>query len=190
MSNEAPKLYVHKPKKAQLKKHLQQQQQQQQSGSSPSPVSSSSSSMASQSTTVASSSSSVPPVKPKESFARRYRFLWPLLLAVNFSVGAYLFMRTKKKETIEEDVAAAISTLPSAASTAAVGNTSTTPPAVVEPPVKLLEPIPLDQQRELYKWMLEEKRKLQPKDPKEKKRIDEEKAILKQFIRAKSVPSL
>ncbi|KVH92958.1 hypothetical protein Ccrd_005008, partial [Cynara cardunculus var. scolymus] len=183
MSNETPKLYVHKPKKAQLKKHLQQQQQQQ-SRPSPSPVSSSSS-MASQSTTVSSSSSSVPPAPPKESFARRYRFLWPLLLAVNFSVGAYLFMRTKKKENIEEEVAAAISPPPSAA----LGNTSTSAPAVIEP-VKLLEPIPLDQQRELYKWMLEEKRKLKPKDPEEKKRIDEEKAILKKFIRAKSIPSL
>lgn len=51
-------------------------------------------------------------------------------------------------------------------------------------------PIPEDQQRELYKWMLEERRKVKPRDAEEKKRIDEEKAILKQFIRAKSIPSL
>jgi hypothetical protein len=37
---------------------------------------------------------------------------------------------------------------------------------------------------------LEEKRKIKPKDREEKKQIDEEKAILKQFIRAKSNPSL
>ena len=38
--------------------------------------------------------------------------------------------------------------------------------------VKLRESIPEDQQRELFKWMLEEKRKIKPKDPEEKKRID------------------
>lgn len=57
-------------------------------------------------------------------------------------------------------------------------------------PVKVREPIPVDQQRELFKWILEEKRKIKPKDREEKKRIDEEKAILKQFIRAKSVPNV
>lgn len=55
-------------------------------------------------------------------------------------------------------------------------------------PVKVLEPIPEDQQRELFSWMLEEKRKVKPRDREEKKRIDEDKAILKQFIRAKSIP--
>lgn len=30
-----------------------------------------------------------PPQPPKESFARRYKFLWPLLLAVNFTVGGH-----------------------------------------------------------------------------------------------------
>lgn len=62
-------------------------------------------------------------------------------------------------------------------------------PPVIEP-VKVREPIPEDQQCELFKWMLEEKRKLKPKDREEKKQIDEEKAILKQFIRAKSIPQL
>ncbi|KAJ0745063.1 hypothetical protein HanPI659440_Chr10g0394671 [Helianthus annuus] len=189
MSNETPKLYVHKPKKAQLKKHLQQQSRSSPSPSpSPAPVTaSSSSSMASQST--ASSSSRVPPTPPKESLARRYKFLWPLLLAVNFSVGAYLFMRTKKKESMEEEATAVTSTSTSAVSTAAVSDTSTSHPVVMEP-VKVREPIPLDQQRELFKWILEEKRKIKPKDPEEKKKIDEEKAILKQFIRAKSIPPI
>ncbi|KAL8235296.1 hypothetical protein R6Q59_021396 [Mikania micrantha] len=180
MSNETPKLYVHKPKKAQLKKHLEQQ-----SRSPPPPPVSSSSSMASQSST--SSSSRVPPTPPKESFARRYKFLWPLLLAVNFSIGAYLFMRTKKKENVEESVTSVTSTPTSAVSTASVSDSSTSFPVVVEP-VKVLEPIPLDQQRELFKWILEEKRKIKPNNLEEKKRIDEEKAILKQFIRAKSIP--
>ncbi|CAH1425468.1 unnamed protein product [Lactuca virosa] len=189
MSNETPKLYVHKPKKAQRKKHLQQQSHPSPLSSpspSPSPVTSSSApAMASQSTT-ATSSSRVPPPPPKESFARRYKFLWPLLLAVNFSIGAYLFMRTKKKEIIEEEVTAVASTPTSLVSTASVSDPL---PAVMEL-VKPREPIPLNQQLELFKWILEEKRKVKTKDPEEKKRIDEEKAILKQFIRAKSVPSL
>nr|POE55873.1 hypothetical protein CFP56_48566 [Quercus suber] len=51
-------------------------------------------------------SSALPPQPPpKESLARRYKFLWPLLVAVNLAVGAYLFVRTKKKvEHIEEEV--------------------------------------------------------------------------------------
>ncbi|KAI3775107.1 hypothetical protein L1987_49675 [Smallanthus sonchifolius] len=187
MSDETPKLYVHKPKKAQLKKHLQQQSRPS-PPPPPSPVtSSSSSSMASQSTI--SSSSRVPPAPPKESFARRYKFLWPLLLAVNFSIGAYLFMRTKKKENVEENATAVTSTPTSAISTASVSSLSTSHPVAVEP-VKVLELIPMDQQRELFKWILEEKRKVKPKDPEERKKIDEEKAILKQFIRAKSIPPL
>lgn len=32
-----------------------------------------------------------PPPPPKESFARRYRFLWPLLLVVNLAVGGQFF---------------------------------------------------------------------------------------------------
>jgi hypothetical protein len=49
-------------------------------------------------------------------------------------------------------------------------------------------PIAEEQQREVFKWMLEEKRKVKPKNAMEKKQIDEEKYILKQFLRAKSIP--
>ena len=30
-----------------------------------------------------------PPPPPKESFVRRYKFVWPLLLAVNLAVGGH-----------------------------------------------------------------------------------------------------
>jgi hypothetical protein len=33
-----------------------------------------------------------PPQPPKESFARRYKFLWPLILTVNLSVGGARFL--------------------------------------------------------------------------------------------------
>ncbi|XP_004507930.1 uncharacterized protein [Cicer arietinum] len=55
-------------------------------------------------------------------------------------------------------------------------------------PLEVRAPITEEQQREVFKWMLEEKRKVKPKDAMEKKLIDEEKDILKQFLRAKSIP--
>ncbi|KAI3786167.1 hypothetical protein L1987_45299 [Smallanthus sonchifolius] len=128
---------------------------------------------------------SPPPPPPKESLGRRYKFIWPLLIAVNFSIGAYLYTRTNKEENTEVDEPAT-ATLPSTGiSTASVAHTSS-PPAIHDP----VKPIPVDQQRELLKWILEEKRKVKTKDPQEKKQNDEEKALLKQLIRAKSIPSL
>ncbi|KAK7840549.1 hypothetical protein CFP56_016579 [Quercus suber] len=191
--SEGPKLYTNKPKKAQLKK-FQDQHQKAKEFSTPS-----------SSSTMGTQSSSAPPPQPpppKESFARRYKFVWPMLLAVNLAVGgcflslipqssvyvSYLFMRTKKKDAdIEEEVATPQSTT-SATTTPLVEKPLPSPP--ITQVVKLREPIPEDQQRELFKWMLEEKRKVKPKDPVEKKRLDDEKAILKQFIRAKSIPSV
>ncbi|KAL6996342.1 glycine hydroxymethyltransferase [Sarracenia purpurea var. burkii] len=126
-----------------------------------------------------------PPEPPRESFARRYKFLWPLLLTVNLAVGAYLFMRTKRKEMSIEEVVPDTHPAPAVP----VSEKIPSPPPITAP-VILRDPIPENQQRELFKWLLEEKRKLKPKDPEEKKRIDEEKAILKQFIRAKSIPDL
>lgn len=63
------------------------------------------------------------------------------------------------------------------------------PYSVLEP-LKVLEPIPEDQQLELFQWILEEKRKVKPKNRQEKQRNDEDKAILKQFIQTKSIPRL
>ncbi|XP_068304065.1 uncharacterized protein [Pyrus communis] len=172
MSEDGPKLYANKPKKAQLKEF-----QDQHKGKD-------CSSLSSPTMAAAQASSAPPPQPPKESFARRYKFLWPLLLTVNLGVGAYLFMRTKRKD-VEENVIATVST---------TAQTTTTekplPSPTITEPVKLLEPIPEDHQHQLFKWMLEEKRKVKPKDPEEKKHLDEEKAILKQFLRAKSLPTI
>ncbi|XWS20156.1 hypothetical protein CRYUN_Cryun31cG0076500 [Craigia yunnanensis] len=180
--SEGPKLYANKHKKALLK-----QFQEQPKGKD----------FASTSSGAAASYSMgpppPPPQSPKESFARRYKFLWPLLLAVNLTVGAYLFTRTKKKDTsTTEDVARDVGSIPVLTTTVTVPPVTEKPlpaPSITQP-VKLPEPIRESQQRELLKHMLEEKRKVKPKDPEEKKRLDEEKAILKQFIRAKSIPSI
>lgn len=63
------------------------------------------------------------------------------------------------------------------------------PPLTFEP-TKVEGPLSQEQQRQLFEWMLEEKRKINPKDRDEKKRIDEGKAILKRFIRAESLPKI
>lgn len=101
-------------------------------------------------------------------------------------------MRTKKKDIVtEEEVAMEASSGPAStipAAKAVVSEESL--PSQPVAPVKPREPIPESQQREIFKWILEEKRKIKPKDPEEKKRLDEEKAILKQFIRGKSIPTI
>ena len=96
-------------------------------------------------------------------------------------------MRTKKKDEHLEEGATPVS-IP-ATKIAPIAEKTLHLPSVTRP-VKLQEPISEDQQCELFKWMLEEKRKIEPKDPEEKKRIDEDKAILKQFIRVKPIPSI
>ncbi|KAL2899522.1 Cationic amino acid transporter 9 chloroplastic [Bienertia sinuspersici] len=183
--SEAPKLYVNKPKKAQLKQSRGMEAQSSTSSSTPS--SSSSSSMRSG----GNGGSSKPPEVPKESFVRRYKFFLPLILSVNLAVGAYLFMRTKKKDVaVEEEVTDATPTVTLSNSGATPVTNAVTESRSVPQHTRVQEPIPEQQQRELFKWMLEEKRKIKTKDPEEKRRIDEEKAVLKQFLRAKSIPSI
>ncbi|XP_043703714.1 uncharacterized protein LOC122653831 [Telopea speciosissima] len=175
---DGPKLYTTKPKKAHLKQFKAKE------FSSPPSME-----------TPIAAAAPPPPQPPKESFARRYKFLWPLLLTVNLAVGAYLFMRTKKKDIVIEDGETTVD-VPSTPTATTTTTTTTTvteksaPTTSIIVPPKVLPPILENQQRELFKWILEEKRKTKPKDPEEKKRIDEQKAILKQFIRSKSIPSL
>ncbi|XP_077210098.1 uncharacterized protein LOC143845604 [Tasmannia lanceolata] len=172
--SDGPKLYTNKPKKGQLKPKAKDY-------STPVP---------NPSTPKMESSQSTPPPPPKESFARRYKFLWPLLLTVNLAVGAYLFMRTGNKDTgtEAEEVAQEVPSAPVESTAVPVPEKTLAVPIVVEP-IKVHKPIQENEQRQLFKWMLEEKRNTKPENASEKKCIDEEKAILKQFIRAKSIPT-
>lgn len=63
-------------------------------------------------------------------------------------------------------------------------------PAPTPAPKRVVPLLSEDEQRQLYKWMLEEKRKIRPRDAAEKNKINEEKALLKEFIRAESLPRL
>jgi len=101
---------------------------------------------------------------------------------------AYLFLGNKKKEIGEEEEqdVTPVSTKDTAAP---VLEMNVPTPPTTNPVVKR-EPIPENQQRELLKWILEEKRKIKPKDAEEKQKIDEEKALIKRLIRSKSIPSV
>ncbi|KAH6818305.1 WAS/WASL-interacting family protein [Perilla frutescens var. frutescens] len=98
-----------------------------------------------------------------------------------------MFAQGGRKERAKERAAAPAS--PPAAVTAPVEEE----PIIIPPvprPVPVRQPIPEDQQREIFKWILEEKRKVKPQNRQEKKRVDEEKAILKEFIRSESLPRI
>nr|GMC47594.1 protein STU1 [Ipomoea batatas]GMC49996.1 protein STU1 [Ipomoea batatas] len=62
---------------------------------------------------------------PKQSFARRYKFLWPMLLTVNFSMGAYILLMPKKEDEVTGKVES--SQVPSESAVAA--NACTSPAA-------------------------------------------------------------
>uniref|UniRef100_A0A2P2QSI8 Uncharacterized protein LOC105637874 isoform X2 n=1 Tax=Rhizophora mucronata TaxID=61149 RepID=A0A2P2QSI8_RHIMU len=131
----------------------------------------------------------------KESLTKRYKPIWRILLISNLALGAYMFAQARKKNVQLEHRKVEKKGTEGKASVEDPSENITTnpiPEALLSPQAvsKPKEPIPEDQQRELFKWILEEKRKLKLKDPEEKKRIDEEKAILKRYIRAKSFPSI
>ncbi|GKV36525.1 hypothetical protein SLEP1_g44647 [Rubroshorea leprosula] len=93
--NEGPKLYTNKPKKAQLKQFQEHVKGKDLSAPSSSSAAAASYTMGSQPSPPPPPPSpppSPPPPPPKESFARRYKFLWPLLLGVNLTVGVILVL--------------------------------------------------------------------------------------------------
>ncbi|XP_057765847.1 uncharacterized protein LOC131004904 isoform X2 [Salvia miltiorrhiza] len=127
---------------------------------------------------------------PSEPAVKRFRILWRVFLIFNFGLGAYMFAQGGKKERAKQKAIEEPHPSPPTAVTAPAQEEPIiiTPP--VERPVPVRKPVPEDQQREIFKWILEEKRKAKPQNRQEKKRIDEEKAILKEFIRAESLPKI
>lgn len=99
-------------------------------------------------------------------------------------------MRTSKEEPSDkgEEAAKTVPAAPVAIEPATPDKKTVV--ATITPPTKVLPPITEQEQRELFKWILEEKRKVKPNTRDEKKRIEEEKALLKQLIRAKSIPKI
>ncbi|KQK08424.1 uncharacterized protein LOC100821305 [Brachypodium distachyon] len=117
------------------------------------------------------------------------RRVFPFLLATNVFIGVYVFAKTYKRDQ-DKKIAQ------TAAAAAAVEALSSPPAAITKPaeptppPKKVLAPPSEDEQRQVYKWMLEEKRKIKPRNTAEKNKLNEEKALLKEIIRAESLPRL
>lgn len=137
-----------------------------------------------------------PPPPPTAAEAKKgfMRRMFPFLLAVNAFVGAYVLVRTyyKDEDSPPKNAHSASASASATAtdSTPSPAGDSPDPVAVAAVPTKPvpLPPIPEDDQRRVYKWMLEEKRKVKPQNAAEKKRLDDEKALLKHIIRADTLP--
>ncbi|KAE8718823.1 Detected protein of unknown function [Hibiscus syriacus] len=144
------------------------------------------------------SQNETPPLSSKESRMNRFKPIWRFFLISNLALGAYIFANPKKKNTsIANNKPAKEEEDSKSDAEAAVSSDAVTdalvheePPILPVVPKPALDPIPEDRQRELFKWILEEKRKAKPNDPGGKKRIDKEKAVLKQFLRAESLPRI
>ncbi|KAL1335479.1 hypothetical protein HN51_064357 [Arachis hypogaea] len=127
---------------------------------------------------------------------RRCKVVWRLLLLFNFALGAYIFAGVQLRELKENrrrkshrlHKGRASSEVPKDPITASVDWNYDDLLVPATTPVAARNPLLEEQQREVLLWMLQEKRKMKPKDRAEKKQIDEEKAILKRFLRAKSIP--
>ncbi|KAH9604314.1 hypothetical protein KSS87_012042 [Heliosperma pusillum] len=129
----------------------------------------------------------------RESFARGQGLCSSVHKHVQKTI-AYIFARAKMKaSSLKVEQAPLKSPLPASAPPPTVESleeTEIAPSTAIADLVKVREPVPEEYQRELFKWMLDEKRKIKPRNKDDKRLIDEEKAILKKFIRAETVPSL
>ena len=105
--------------------------------------------------------------------------------------SVYVFAKTYKRDQEKKNAQAAAAAAAALSSPAIATAKAEDPvPAPAPAPKIVRPPLSEDEQRQVYKWMLEEKRKIKPRDAAEKKKINEEKALLKEFIRAQSLPRL
>ncbi|CAL1414151.1 unnamed protein product [Linum trigynum] len=133
-----------------------------------------------------SESQYAPASTPKEPLLKRLKGIWRFSMIVNLAVGAYIFAHAGKKNGGKH-----VENVEKAKPESLLEEYSDPYDSIVEKLTPLhREPISEDQQRELFKWMLEEKRQMKPSDRGEKKRVNEEKAILKKFIGAKTIPRI
>lgn len=109
--------------------------------------------------------------------------------------AVYVFAKTYKRDQDKKNAEAAAASAAVAAlssPTSATAKAADPAPAPAPAPAlkRVLPPLSEDEQRQVFKWMLEEKRKIKPRDSSEKNKINEDKALLKEFIRAESLPRL
>jgi hypothetical protein len=99
--------------------------------------------------------------------------------------AVYVFAKTYKRDQDKKNAEAA-----AAAAAAAPPAPIAKPAEPAPPPKRVYPPLSQDEQRQVYKWMLEEKRRTKPQNAAEKTKINEEKALLKEIIRAEYLPRL
>ncbi|XP_024385913.1 uncharacterized protein [Physcomitrium patens] len=131
------------------------------------------------------------PLKPPLWY--RYRAGVGALLLVNLGIGGYVLSRPRpvldaqlhntaaepeKEKAVPEQVPVAVV----ASAVAADEAPQWAPPSKV--------PISEDEQRQMLQWVLEEKRKVKTKNKAEKTRINEDKKLLKQYLRSSQLPPL
>ena len=107
--------------------------------------------------------------------------------------SVYVFAKTYKRDQEKKNAEAAAAAAAAAALStpaSATAKAADPVPAPAPAPKIVRPPLSEDEQRQVYKWMLEERQKIKPRDAAEKKKINEEKALLKEFIRAQSLPRL
>ncbi|KAM0831959.1 hypothetical protein ACQ4PT_065198 [Festuca glaucescens] len=126
-----------------------------------------------------------PPVKG--AIMRR---VFPFLLATNVFIGVYVFAKTYKRDQDKKNAEAAAAAAAAAAALASPPAPIAKPAEPAPPPKRVFPPLSQDEQRQVYKWMLEEKRRTKPQTAAEKTKINEEKALLKEIIRAEYLPRL
>ncbi|GAB2219673.1 hypothetical protein Droror1_Dr00007310 [Drosera rotundifolia] len=125
--------------------------------------------------------------------ARLFVVAWRVLMVAHIGLGGYMFLGGKHKDHSGSKHGKHTPEHPSPPtmieSTPPVLDVEPEPnPTPVIEPVTVQSPISLEQQRELLKSILEEKRKVTPMDREDKKRIDQDKA--KELFRAETVPRL
>uniref|UniRef100_A0A0D9V285 Uncharacterized protein n=1 Tax=Leersia perrieri TaxID=77586 RepID=A0A0D9V285_9ORYZ len=132
------------------------------------------------------------PAAPPEAPAKRgfMRRIFPYFFFANVVFGVYVVARDYKKYQEKKNTQAAAAAAGVVAAAAFSSEATTIKAAEPTPPKRVLPPLSEDEQRQVYKWMLEEKRKIKPRNAAEKNKINEEKALLKEFIRAESLPRL
>jgi type IV secretory pathway VirB10-like protein len=135
----------------------------------------------------------------KASLWSRYKGAAGALLFVNLGIGAYvLFGRKPNPQTTEkaadtepEAQIAKPQETPQQAPSTIMAPTNTPSQEWVPPPPPPPKPIVSpEQQREILQWILEEKRKIKPRNKVEKAQINEEKQYLKKLIRGQELPVL
>ncbi|XP_024519058.1 uncharacterized protein LOC112342072 [Selaginella moellendorffii] len=116
-------------------------------------------------------------VVPRQSLLLKLRGFVGVFLVINVCIGGYLIAKTTPKSSKKQR--------------AQKKDAAESPPAAQAPPARVPHrKVTANEQRQLFQWMLDEKRKIKPANSIEKARIDDDKKVLKQFLRSTNLPQI